>query len=139
MSRTALRMGRKKLLIVGAALLLALLLAGAAVAFLLTRGDELRYQTQAALREALPVTAAAELHERGVELAAPLECADLPGRTKERLRVSCSGTTSDDKPVTVIGSGERETARSHYTILVAGKPVVENASCLGADCHREDG
>ena len=139
MSRTAQQMGRKKILILVAAVLLALALAGAAVAFLMTRGEELRYTTQSALREALPVTAAAELHGRGVRLAEPLKCEDLPGRTKERLRVSCSGRTSDDKPVTVLGSGERETAESHYTILVAGKPVVENASCLGADCHREDG
>jgi len=42
----------------------------------------LHYKTQAALRKALPVTAAAELHQHGVRLGAPLRCADLPGWTK---------------------------------------------------------
>ncbi|TDC67445.1 hypothetical protein E1200_14965 [Actinomadura sp. GC306] len=126
-------------MILAAAALVVLVLGGGIAAYLVFRGEELTYQTQAALRKALPETAAAELHERGVKLAGPLKCGDLPSRTKDKLRVSCSGTTSDEKPVAVFGSGERETAESHYTILVAGKPVVENAPCLGADCRGEEG
>ncbi|TDE34730.1 hypothetical protein [Actinomadura sp. 6K520] len=139
MSQTVQRLGRKKILILGAAALLVLALAGGAIAYLAFRGEELTYQTQAAMRKALPATAAAELHERGVRLAGPLKCEDLAGRTKDKLRVSCTGATSDKKPVAVFGSAERETAESHYTILVAGEPVVENAPCLGADCHGEEG
>ncbi|WP_165965943.1 hypothetical protein [Actinomadura sp. 7K534] len=140
MTQTVQQLGRKKILILAAAAaLLVLALVGGAVAYLVFRGEELTYQTQAAMRKALPVTAAAELHEHGVKLAEPLKCADLPGATQDKLRVSCAGTTSDKKPVAVFGSGDRETAESHYTILVAGKPVVENAPCLGADCHGEEG
>ncbi|TDC90796.1 hypothetical protein E1285_14165 [Actinomadura sp. 7K507] len=131
-------MGRKKALILGAAALLVLVVAGGGAFLLLSGGDELNYKTQAALRKALPVTAAAELQQRGVKLASPLECEDLPGWTKEKLRVSCSGTTTDKKPVKVIGSGEQETAESNYTILVNGKPLVENAPCLGADCDNQE-
>ena len=136
--RNFLQMGRKKALVLGAAALLVLVVAGGGAFLLLSGGDELTYKTQAALRKALPVTAAAELHQRGVKLASPLECADLPGRTQEKLRVSCTGTTTDEKPVKVIGSGEHETAKSNYTILVNGKPVVENAPCLGADCDSDE-
>lgn len=139
MNRAVLQMDRKKILILGAAVLLALALAGGAVAYLVFGGEKLTYETQPALRKALPVTAAAELSRRGVELAEPLRCVDLPGRTEDKLRVSCSGTTSDKQPVTVFGSGNRKTAESHYTILIAGKPIVENAPCLGADCHGENG
>ncbi|MFB4312155.1 hypothetical protein [Actinomadura sp. GTD37] len=128
-------MNRKKALILGSAAFVALVLAGGAAFLVLAGGKELKYQSQAALRKALPVTAAAELHQRGVALAAPLKCADLPGWTKEKLRVSCTGTTSDKKPVQVIGSGEKETHEASYTILVDGRPVVQNASCLGADCR----
>jgi hypothetical protein len=131
-------MSRKKALILGSAALLVLVVAGGAAFLALSGGKELKYKTQAALRKALPVTAAAELHQHGVELAAPLKCADMPGWTKERLRVSCTGTTSDKKPVEVLGSGETKTAKSAYTILVSGRPVVENASCLGADCRSQE-
>lgn len=130
---------RRKALILGSAALLVLVLAGGGVALLLTGREELRYQTQSALRKALPVTAAAELQQRGVTLAAPLKCEDLPGWTKSKLRVSCTGTTSDDKPVEVLASGEEETSESYYTILVDGRPVVENATCLGADCREQEG
>ncbi|MFA1548728.1 hypothetical protein [Actinomadura chokoriensis] len=128
-------MSRKKALILGSAALVVLVLAAGGAYLALSGGKELKYQTQAALRKALPVTAAAELHQRGVTLAAPLKCSDLPGWTKEKLRVSCAGTTSDSKPVQVIGSGEKETQKASYTILVGGHPVVQNASCLGADCR----
>jgi hypothetical protein len=131
-------MSRKKALILGSAALLVLGAAGGAAFLALSGGDELKYKTQAALRKALPVTAAAELHQRGVTLAAPLKCEDLAGWTKERLRVSCSGRTSDKKPVEVLGSGDKKTAKTYYTILVDGRPVVENASCLGADCHSQE-
>lgn len=131
---------RKQALILGSAALLVLVLvaAGGAVYLMLSGGAELKYGTQAALRGALPVTAAAELQQRGVRLAAPLKCADQPGRSKERIRVSCTGTTSDEKPVTVFGSGEKKTNRAYYTILVDGRPVVQNASCLGADCRSRE-
>ncbi|MFA1543366.1 hypothetical protein [Actinomadura monticuli] len=133
--KTAVKMSRKKAVILGSAVLAVLVLAGGAAFLMLSGGEELKYKSQAALRKALPVTAAAELHQRGVTLAGPLKCADLPGWSKERLRVSCTGTTSDKKPVQVIGSGEKETHKAAYTILVDGRPVVENASCLGADCR----
>ncbi len=97
-----------------------LVVAGGAAYLALSGGKELKYKTQAALRKALPVTAAAELHQRGVTLAAPLKCEDLTGWTKERLRVSCSGKTSDKKPVEVLGSGDKKTAKTYYTILVDG-------------------
>ncbi|WP_243711145.1 hypothetical protein [Actinomadura sp. KC216] len=131
--------GRKKALILGSAALLVLALVGGGVAFVATGGEDLKYQTQSALRKAMPATAAAELQERGVTLASPLKCEDLPGWTKTKMRVSCSGTTSDKKPVEVLGSGEQETSKSYYTILVDGQPVVENAPCLGADCNTQDG
>ncbi|TMQ95856.1 hypothetical protein ETD83_21975 [Actinomadura soli] len=130
---------RKKALILGSAALLVLVLVGGGVAFVVTGGEELKYQTQSALRRAMPVTAAAELQQRGVTLASPLKCEDLPGWTKTKMRVSCTGTTSDKKPVEVLGSGEQETSKNNYTILVDGQPVVENASCLGADCRTQDG
>jgi hypothetical protein len=132
------KISRKKALILGSAALIVLALAGGISYLALSGGKELKYKTQAALRNALPVTAAAELHQRGVTLAAPLKCADLPGWTKERLRVSCTGTTSDSKRVEVLGSGEKKTATTYYTILVGGRPVVQNATCLGADCHSQE-
>ncbi|GGU06728.1 hypothetical protein GCM10010177_77530 [Actinomadura citrea] len=134
-----LKIGRKPALILGSAALLVIAAVGGGAFLLLSGGEELHYKTQAALRKALPVTAAAELHQHGVRLGAPLRCADLPGWTKKKMRVSCTGMTSDEKPVEVIGSGEQETRRNYYTILVDGRPVVENASCLGADCRKQEG
>ncbi|TDD84075.1 hypothetical protein E1293_13625 [Actinomadura darangshiensis] len=134
-----LNLSRKKALILGAAGLLVLIAVGGGAYLLLSGRDELQYKTQAALRKALPVTAAAELHKRGVDLGSPLKCDDLPGWTKKKMRVSCTGTTSDKKPVKVLGSGEEETHKAYYTILVDGRPVVQNASCLGADCVRKEG
>ena len=129
------KISRKKALILGSAALAVLVVAGGAAFLVLSGGKDLKYTTQAAMRKALPVTAAAELQQHGVSLGAPLKCADLPGWTKEKLRVSCTGATSDKKPVQVIGSGEKETHEASYTILVDGRPVVQNASCLGADCR----
>jgi hypothetical protein len=139
MTRRVTGASRKKTLVLGSAALLVLALVGGGTAFLLAGRGELQYKTQSALRRAMPVTAAAELHQRGVTLASPLKCADLPGWTKTKMRVSCTGTTSDQKPVEVLGTGEQDTHKSYDTILVNGRPIVENASCLGADCRKNDG
>ncbi|MFI0483952.1 hypothetical protein [Actinomadura sp. 9N215] len=139
MSRRVMGTNRRKALVLGSAALLVLVLVGAGVAFVVTGREELQYKTQSALRKAMPATAAAELQQRGVALASPLKCEDLPGWTKTKMRVSCSGTTSDKKPVEVLGTGEQDSHKNNYTILVDGQPVVENASCLGADCHKKDG
>jgi hypothetical protein len=130
---------RKKALILGSAGLLVLVAVAGGAYLLLSGREELRYKTQAALRGAMPVTATAELHKRGVQLGSPLKCEDLPGWTKTKMRVSCTGTTSDKKQVKVIGSGEQETHKASYTILVDGHPVVENAPCLGGDCAKKEG
>jgi hypothetical protein len=134
-----LRIGRRAALIIGSAGLLVVAAVGAGAFLLLSGREELTYKTQAALRNALPTTASAELAKRGVTLASPLKCEDLPGWTKTKMRVSCHGTTSDKRPVEVIGTGEQQTKKNHYTILVGGRPVVENATCLGADCAKEEG
>ncbi|NDU75931.1 hypothetical protein GWI34_25365 [Actinomadura sp. DSM 109109] len=134
-----LKIGRRAVLVLGAAALLVIAAVGGGAFFLLSGGRDLEYETQAALRKALPANAAAELREHGVRLAAPLRCADLPGWTRDKMRVSCTGMTSDEKPVEVIGSGERQAHRNYYTILVDGRPVVENATCLGADCREQEG
>ncbi|GAA2249902.1 hypothetical protein GCM10010402_00670 [Actinomadura luteofluorescens] len=139
MKMPRLRIGRRQALVLGSAALLVIAVVGGGAFLLLSGGQELQYKTQAALRKALPVTATAELHKHGVRLGAPLRCADLPGWTKKKMRVSCTGMTSDEKPVEVFGSGELETRKNYYTILVNGRPVVENASCLGADCRKQEG
>ncbi|MGH3238811.1 MAG: hypothetical protein ACRDNL_00425 [Spirillospora sp.] len=139
MSRRVMGTSRRKALFLGSAVLLLLVLVGGGVAFVLTGREELQYETQAALRKAMPAAASAELQKRGVALASPLKCEDLPGWTKTKMRVSCTGTTSDKKPVEVLGSGEQETRKSYYTILVDGRPLVENVSCLGADCNEQSG
>lgn len=131
-------MTRKKVAILGSAMLAALVLAGAAAAafVVLSGGKELPYKTQAELREMMPSMAAAELKERGVTLTSPLRCEGLPGWTEQRLRVSCTGTTTGDKPVEVIGSGQMQTQDAYYTILVGGEPLVQNVSCLGDGCRQ---
>ncbi|WP_308166398.1 MULTISPECIES: hypothetical protein [Actinomadura] len=131
---------RKRVLTLGPAALLVLALVGAGIAYLvLAGGDELKYKTQAALREALPTTAAAELRSHGVTLRSPLKCGDLPGWTKSRLRAACTGTTTDARDVRVLGSGDSGNGKAYYTILVGGRPLVQNAPCLGADCAHESG
>ena len=133
-------MTRKKAAILGSSVAAALVLAGIAAAaiVLLTGGKELPYQTQSQLRGAMPSMAAAELKARDVTLAGPLECEGVPGWTKERLRVSCTGTTTDNKPVEVLGSGQMRTQDSYYTILVDGRPLVENVACLGNGCQQDE-
>lgn len=119
----------------------ALILAGvgigvAYVSFL--DGKELRYPTQTALRAAVPGNAAAELQARGHTLRSPLTCVDMPEWTKQSMRVQCTGSTSASKRVQVIGAGEDKVQEQYFTILVDGRPVVQNAGCLGADCRKKD-
>ncbi|MFB4296408.1 hypothetical protein [Actinomadura sp. NTSP31] len=132
-------MNRKKALILGSAVLLVLLVAGGAAWLMVTSGGELQYKTQAALRKALPTKATDELSTRGLKLQSPLKCANLPGWTQKSMRVSCTGATADNKQVKVLGSGEQASKRNYFTILVDGRPVVENAQCLGAACHKGGG
>ncbi|MGK5550929.1 hypothetical protein ACSNOI_04885 [Actinomadura kijaniata] len=116
-------------------LALAVVGAGAAVAYVtLIDVKELRYPTQARLRGGVPRAATAELQARGVALNSGLTCQDMPGWTKEKLRVACTGQAAGNKRVQVIATGEESTRDHYYTILVDGRPVVENAHCLGPDC-----
>ncbi|MFV2175338.1 hypothetical protein ACFHW2_03875 [Actinomadura sp. LOL_016] len=133
-------MTRKKAAILGSAVAAVLVLGGVAAAaiVLLTGGKELPYKTQAQLQKAMPSMAAAELRTRGVTLAGPLTCEDVPGWTQQRMRVSCTGTTADKKPVKILGSGQIETQDSYYTILVDGRPLVENVPCIGAGCQKDE-
>jgi hypothetical protein len=115
------------------------LVLGAAVAlgFFLFGGKELRYTTQAALLRAVPPTATAELRTRGVQLTTPLSCASMPGATKKKMRVACTGRAAGHRPIQVIGAGEEKTQEQYFTILVDGHPIVQNAGCLGADCRKD--
>jgi hypothetical protein len=125
-----------------AASLAGLVLAGAAAAIafvVLTDSKELRYPTQAALRDSLAANATEELRRRGITLASTLRCNDIPGWTRLRMRAGCQGSTTDKRPVQVIGTGEERTKTHHFTILVGGRPVVENADCIGAGCTRQSG
>ncbi|GAA2435848.1 hypothetical protein GCM10010191_58230 [Actinomadura vinacea] len=115
-----------------------LVLAGVAAGIayvLLTDSKELRYPTQAALRASLAGSATDELRKRGITLGKALSCQDMPGWNKLKLRAGCHGTTADKRAVQVIGTGEDRTKAHHYTILVDGRPVVQNADCLGNDCR----
>ncbi|MBA8956708.1 hypothetical protein ACFQU9_35095 [Actinomadura namibiensis] len=116
-------------------LALAVVGVGAAVVYVtLIDVKELRHPTQAKLRGAVPKAATAELQARGVALNTGLTCQDMPGWTKEKMRVACTGKAAGNKRVQVIATGEEATRDHYYTILVDGRPVVENASCLGPDC-----
>jgi hypothetical protein len=99
-------------------------------------GKELRHKTQTALLIATPMTASDELRSRGHYLVKPLTCQDMPGFTKRRMRVSCLGSTTDAKRVQVIGAAEDRVKEEYYTILLNGRPLVQNAHCLGRDCRR---
>ncbi|MEO5877441.1 MAG: hypothetical protein ABIS86_10305 [Streptosporangiaceae bacterium] len=116
-----------------------LIVAGLAVAFAVVTltGKELRYDTQAKLLAAVPTTASAELSTRGLSLAQPLKCLSMPESTKNNMLVSCTGATTAKKEVQVFGAAMNKKKREYYTILVAGKPVVSNAACLGADCKKD--
>lgn len=116
-------------------------LAGLAVGlgFLLTGSDkQLEYRTQAALLRAVPVIAAAELRARGVRLTAPLACTSMPEATKLKTRVSCTGVAQGRQAVQIVAAGQLRTRDQYYTILVGGRPVVQNAACMGADCRHKD-
>ena len=100
---------------------------------------ELRYGTQAALLAAMPGTATGELKARGVALSAPLGCWDMPEATPKNLRVACEGRSTTARRVQVIGAAETKAVTQYFTILVDGRPLVQNVSCLGADCHAKKG
>ncbi|WP_433333164.1 hypothetical protein [Spirillospora sp. CA-294931] len=128
---------RVKALVAGCVVLLVLGI-GAGVAYAaLVDTKELRYKTQAALRTALPGLASHELRARGVALKAAPVCADIAGWTKERMRASCTATTASGDPVKVIATGDDATRHHSYTVLVDGRPVIENARCLGPDCQKK--
>ncbi|HEU5159513.1 MAG TPA: hypothetical protein VFU43_21125 [Streptosporangiaceae bacterium] len=105
---------------------------------LLGSHKELKYRTQAALLRAVPVTAADELRARGVRLTAPLRCVSMPEATKQKMRVACTGAAQGHRRIQVVAAGETKTQEHYYTILVGGRPVVQNAGCMGADCRHKD-
>jgi hypothetical protein len=110
----------------------------AGMGFLLTRSHkELRYRTQAALLRAVPVIAADELRTHGVRLTAPLACATMPDASKFRLRVACTGMAEGRRAVQVVAAGQAKTKQQYYTVLVGGRPLVQNAGCLGPDCRHK--
>ncbi|MBO2447334.1 hypothetical protein J4573_09575 [Actinomadura barringtoniae] len=112
---------------------------GAAIAYVtLFSGKELRYATQNQLRASMMTTGIDELKTRGVTLDRSLSCTDMPGWTKLKMRVTCTGATADHKTVEIIGTGEDTKQENYYTVLVGGRPVVQNANCLGADCRKKD-
>ncbi|MBC6460097.1 hypothetical protein HKK72_19715 [Actinomadura sp. HBU206391] len=99
--------------------------------------EELRHKSQTALLAATPTIAGDELRSRGHYLERPLTCWSLPGHTKRHMRVGCSGSTTDRKRVQVIGAAEDKRKEEYFTILLNGRPLVQNANCLGADCRRK--
>jgi hypothetical protein len=54
------------------------------------------------------------------------------------MRVACTGMAQGRKAVQVVAAGEARTQDQYYTILVGGRPVVQNAGCMGADCRHKD-
>lgn len=99
-------------------------------------GKELLYETEGALRAATSRAAPQELAARGHRLAGPLTCSRQPGSTEKSIRLRCTATTSTQKPVVVLASVEHDTDDSFFTILVDGRPIVENARCLGKECDK---
>ncbi|MFC5187649.1 hypothetical protein [Actinomadura harenae] len=131
------KISRMKALVLGS---VAVVVAGVAVgiaylAFWDTK--ELRYRSQNALRNGIARVGGEELAHRGVSLDSTLNCADSPGWTKRKMRVTCTSSTSDHRQVQIIGAGEDATQDQYYTILVDGRPLVQNATCLGADCRKK--
>lgn len=126
-------MKNKRILVISLAGAIA---AGLVVAFaaVLLRAGEPRYGTQAAMLKGVPAAAKAELISRGRQLAGPLVCQSIPGATAEKLLVRCTGSTTDAQRVQVYGAALTKRKAEYYTILVAGRPLVKNAGCLGADC-----
>ena len=120
----------------------ALILVGCVIAIAyITLADhhkELRHQTQAQLLQAIPGTATAELRARGVTLSQPLNCWSMAGATPKKMRVACAGKTIRAERIQVIGAAESKVQEEYFTILVDGRPLVQNAGCLGTDCHAKD-
>jgi hypothetical protein len=126
--------------IIGAAVAAAVIIGiGVGVAVLLLGGKELRYKTQAELLAAIPRIASAELYAHGHHLALPLACRTMPHATKFSMLVSCVGTTAKKEQVKVFGAAEDAVKEEYYTILVDGRPLVQNVHCLGADCRVKKG
>lgn len=103
----------------------------------LGRPPKPRYSTQAALLGATTERAADTLRRHGHVLAAPLTCQDLPGVTPQKLRLSCNGKTTARRQVQVIATAELPQRTEYYTILVNGRPLVQNSRCLGIDCDKK--
>ena len=99
-------------------------------------GKQLLYETERSLRGATSRAAPQELAARGQPLAGKLSCGRQPGSTKKSIRLRCTGATNTGKPVVVLASVEVETKDQYFTILVDGRPVVDNARCLGQECRR---
>jgi hypothetical protein len=120
----------------------ALILVGCTVAIgyltLFAHHKELRHHTQAQLLKAIPVTASAELRSRGYTLSQPLRCWNMKEATPQKMRVACAGTSARDEKIQVIGAAETKVKEEYFTILVNGRPLVQNVACLGADCHPKD-
>jgi hypothetical protein len=121
--------------------LCALILVGCVIAIAyiaLVDHKELRHHTQAQLLRAIPGTATAELRARGLTLSEPLNCWSMAEATSKKMRVACAGKTTRAERVQVIGAAESKVQEEYFTILVDGRPLVQNAECLGADCHPKD-
>ena len=129
---------RVRALVIGIVAIAATAVVAGVVYVTLIDDKELRYTTQTALRRALPRTAAAELRSRGITLPTALTCRDIPGWTRQRMRVTCTGVAGDRSPVQVIGTGDDATRDHYFTILVNGRPLVQNAACLGDDCRKRE-
>ena len=100
---------------------------------------ELRYGTEGALLAAVPGIASGELASRGVGLSEPLGCWNMPEATPSKLRVACEGRSTRAKRIQVIAAAEKKGLQQYFTILVDGRPLVQNAHCLGADCSAKTG
>jgi hypothetical protein len=120
----------------------ALIVVGCAVAIgylaFFAHHKELRHHNQAQLLNAIPVTATAELRTRGFAVSAPLRCWNMLETTPKKMRVACAGKTTKSQKVQVIGAAEAKVQEEYFTILVDGRPLVQNVGCLGADCHPKD-
>jgi hypothetical protein len=125
--------------LIGSVVALLLVGVGLSVAYIAhLHRKELRYKTQDTLLRAMPATATAELQARGYPLSAPLQCRSMPDATRKKMRVACTGSSPKAKLIQVIGAAETKVQEQYFTILVNGRPLVQNVSCLGADCHPKD-
>lgn len=99
-------------------------------------GKELLHSTERSLLGAASRYAPQELTARGYQMTNKLACARQPGSTKNSIRIRCTGVTKAKKPVIVLAAVEKETEDEYFTILVDGRPVIENARCLAQECKR---